>query len=106
MPKAQVDFLTPNGSGGYTAPEGIAADLSNAVLNVNQFRTNDTLRKDEWLEIDRAVIEIARDRLTGVADLVSAGLTINLVNGLGTTVFQWEDMSDMTAADINMEGIT
>ncbi len=106
MTNAQVDFLTPNGSGGYTASGGLAAELANAALNINQLRTNDTLRKDEWLEIDRAVIEIARDRLTGVTDLVNAGLTINLVNGLGTTVFQWEDMSDMTAADINMEGIT
>ncbi len=106
MQDVNVDFLTPNGRGGYTAEGPTAAALSDAVLNINQLRTNDTLRKDEWLEIDRAVVQIARDRLIGVADLVSAGLTINLANGLGTTVFQWEDMSDMTEANVNMEGIT
>ncbi len=106
MPDVNVDFLTPNGSGGYTAEGSKASALSDAVLNISQLRTNDTLRKDEWLEIDRAVIKIARDRLRGVSDLVAAGLTINLSNGLGTTVFQWEDMSDMTEANVNMEGIT
>jgi len=106
MPDVNVDFLTPNGSGGYTASGDVASVFAGGGLNINQFRTNDTLRKDEWLEIDRAVIQIARDRLRGVTDLVDAGLTVNLTNGLGTTVFQWEDMSDMTAANINMEGIT
>ncbi len=106
MTKANVDFLTPNGSGGHTASSDVAAVMAGGGLNINQFRTNDTLQKDEWLEIDRAVIQIARDRLQGVADLVSAGLTINLSNGLGTTVFQWEDQSDMTAANVNMDAIT
>lgn len=106
MSDVNVDFLNPNGSGGYTASGDVASVFAGGGLNINQFRTNDTLRKDEWLEIDRAVIDVARDRLRGVADLVSAGLTINLSNGLGTTVFQWEDMSDMTEANTNMEGIT
>lgn len=106
MPEVNVDFLTPNGKGGYEASGDVASVLAGGGLDICQFRTNDTLRKDEWLEIDRAVVQIARDRLRGVSDLVAAGLTINLKNGLGTTVFQWEDQSDMTAANINMEGIT
>ena len=101
-----VDFLVPNGNGGFKASGDVANVFAGGGLNINEFRTNATLRKDEWLELDSAVIEVARDRLNGVADLVSKGLTINLSNGLGTTVFQWEDMSDMTAANINMEGIT
>ncbi len=101
-----IDLLTPNGNGGYSAQGEVAEMFAGGTLNINQFRTNAVLRKEEWLTLDTAVVKIARDRLNGVADLVSAGLTVNLTNGLGTTVFQWEDQSDMTAAEINMEGIT
>lgn len=101
-----IDLLTPNGNGGYSGQGEVAELFADGTLNINQFRTNATLRKEEWIELDTAIIKIARDRLVGVADLIKAGLTVNLSNGLGTTVFQWEDQSDMTAANINMEGIT
>lgn len=99
------DILVPNDNGGYTA-QGSVAERFMASLSINEFRPNTVLRKEEWLALDSAVIQVATERLNGVADLISRGLNTNIPNGLGTTVFQWEDMSDMTAANINMDGVT
>lgn len=83
-----------------------ATRLLNGEMNVNSLRTNATLRKDEWKHYDKAVIEAAQERLTGVADLYSRGLIYRIPNGLGTTVLEYEDVSDMEAAEMNMAGIT
>jgi len=53
--------------------------------------------------MDEAVIDVATQRLVGVGDLVSRGLTYNLGNGLGTTVLEYEDVSDMNDAQLNMD---
>jgi len=74
-------------------------------FNVNALRTNTLLRKDEWKTLDDAVVGIAKDRLVGVGDLVSRGLVLDLGGrGLGTTVLQYEDASDMTDAGMSMDG--
>ena len=70
-------------------------------LNINALRTNTLLRKDEWEELDSRVVEISANVLNGVADLRSMGLTLNL-GGLGVLVSQYERVSDMTAANVNM----
>jgi hypothetical protein len=67
---------------------------------------NATLRKDEWKQYDEAIVRIARERLRGVNDLISAGLVYNITNGLGTTVLEHEDMSDMNEAEMNMDAVT
>lgn len=67
--------------------------------------TNATLRKDEWVQLDDAAIESARERLVIAADLMSAGLTHN-VGGLGTIISEWEKMSEMTDAEVTMDGET
>lgn len=70
-------------------------------------RTNAaTLRKDEWKQYDSAIVESARIRLSGIADLMGRGLTYNIGNGLGKTVIEYEDMGDMSAASMNMDGMT
>lgn len=66
---------------------------------------NATLRKDEWIHLDQAIIKAAKPRLRYVADLRSAGLTYTVPNGMGTTVMQWETQSDVTGADISMDGL-
>jgi uncharacterized linocin/CFP29 family protein len=71
-------------------------------LMLNKLRTNTTLRKQEWEELDLAIVDIARQRLVGVQDLRNSGLTLNL-NGLGTTVSQFEKQSDMEAAVATMD---
>ena len=80
-----------------------------SYINVNgkAMRANaSTLRKDEWKQYDKAVLQVARERLIGVADLNSRGLTYNISNGMGKTVLEYEDMSDMEAAELSMEGKT
>lgn len=67
---------------------------------------NATLRYDEWKLYDKAVLQAANDRLVGVADLISRGLTFSIGNGLATTVLQYEDASKMGEAIISMDGLT
>lgn len=71
-----------------------------------QLHTNDgLLMYDEWKDLDRTVIDVATDRLVGIADLQSMGLTHNL-GSIGVTISQWEEYSDMTDADVSMSGVT
>ena len=75
-------------------------------MNPNALRTNATLRKDEWKQFDEAIIMVAQNRLVGVADLMSRGLVYNIANGLGTTVLEYEDVSDIEAAQVSMDAVT
>jgi uncharacterized linocin/CFP29 family protein len=79
----------------YMTANGVAVPVANA-----------TLRKDEWKQYDEAIIKAAQPRLVGVADLMSRGLTYNISNGLGTTVLEYEDMSDVEGAQVSMDAVT
>jgi len=68
--------------------------------------TNATLRRDEWKTLDEALMKISEERLGGVQDLISKGLTYNLGNAMGTTVLEWHDVSDALTADLTMDGVT
>lgn len=68
--------------------------------------SNATLRRDEWKQLDEAVLKVSDQRLGGVADLRAAGLTFNIGNALGTTVLEWHDSSDAMNASLTMDGIT
>lgn len=63
------------------------------------------LQYQEWLDIDRRVVEVAVDRLVAIQDLTGRGLTHNL-GSIGQTVSLWDRSSDMTQADISMSGVT
>ena len=65
-----------------------------------------TLRRDEWKQLDAAVIPIAESRLNGIQDLVSNGLTYDLGNAMGTTVLEQHDISDAMEAALTMDGVT
>lgn len=101
-----LDALVSNGSGGFKAQGDIASRLLANGLNVSALRTNSTLRKEEWLLFDSVLVEVARDRLRVVADLVDNNLVLPLDNAMGTTVVEWETQDTMRAAEINMDGIT
>src|SRR5690606_26557171 len=75
--------------------KAVAVPVNNAAL----------LRKDEWIQLDTAVIKAAKPRLRLVADLRSAGLTYTIPNGIGKTVLQTESQSDITDAGISMDGL-
>lgn len=90
------------GGGGYGS---VAERLMASGLSINALRTNDVLRKEEWLSFDRTVVDVARPALVGVADLMERGLTMPIADALGVTVVQWETASDMSAANIDMSGV-
>ena len=67
--------------------------------------TQATLTKEAWLQLDTAILRIARNRLRMVADLRGAGLTFGIPNGMGTTVLEYQKMNDTGSAQISMDGL-
>jgi len=84
----------------------VAMKLLESNFNIQALRTHDVLRKDEWKLLDDKVVEVARQRLVGVADLMSAGLKHTIPNALGVTRVEWETVGDMTGAEVSMSGVT
>ena len=74
--------------------------------SVRPINTNATLRRDEWKQLDEAIMEVQRYRLGGIEDLIANGLTYNLGNAMGTTVLEWHDVSEALSAELTMDGIT
>lgn len=64
---------------------------------------NALLRKNEWESLDEAVVRVMRQELVGIMDLMNAGLVRSEPN-LGVLESQYEEMSDMTAAEQNWSG--
>lgn len=64
-----------------------------------------TLRKNEWQLLDLAVIKAAKPRLRAWGDLVNAGLTFDILNGMSKTVLQHQTQSDITTATFSMDGL-
>jgi len=67
---------------------------------------NATLRRDEWKQLDEAVISIAEQRLTGFDYIVNKGLVYQLGNAMGTTVLEWHQVGDAMEAIMSMDAIT
>jgi uncharacterized linocin/CFP29 family protein len=66
---------------------------------------NATLKKDEWIELDRTVLQAARERLRVIQDLRGAGLNYNVTNGLSKTVLEYQRVGNITPATISMDGL-
>lgn len=88
----------------FFGDEGEALMVVNAAGDVSP-ATNALLQYQEWIDIDRTVIQSAEARLVGIADLRSRGLVHNL-GSIGQTITMWQTVSDMTEANINMDGVT
>jgi len=71
------------------------------VWKEKQIYQNALLRKYEWETIDAAVLDVMRQPLIGIQDLIAAGLTRPL-GGIGTSIATYEQLSDMTPADVSM----
>jgi len=90
-------YITVHSGGDKTKPE----NYKHVPIN-----TNGTLRRDEWKQLDEAVLKVSKERLGGVQDLIDNNLTFNLGNAMGTTVLEWHrSKTDMTAA-LSMDGLT
>lgn len=98
----QANVQTPNNFSQFSSN---AARLLAGDLNINSLRTNRLLRKDEWVQLDTRIVNVARERLIGIQDLRSRGLTHQL-GGLGTLYSQYEQQGDMSDANVDMGGVT
>lgn len=89
---------------------------ANGATYINQLKANGEitavkvnsvglLRKEEWVLLDTAVVKAANLRLRAVKDLINNGLTYNIPNAIGTTVFQSQAMSDLNDAGVSMTGL-
>lgn len=102
-----LDIINTDGNGFMAGAQGdVASRLLTNGMDVSALRTNTVLRKDEWIQLDTALVPVARERMPGVNDLMSRGLTLNLTNAMGTLVVQHETVSEFTAAEVSMDGLT
>jgi len=98
--QAQVEFIQYGEGGG-----SIAKTLLKSNFDPEALRSNDTLLYDEWKAIDEAVLPAAQERMVGIADLQSRGLTYNIPNGMSKTVLAYQDAGDIEDAVLSMEGL-
>lgn len=94
------------GSGKWAGEQFLRAAAQGQNLSPSVLRTLETLRHEEWIEFDRAVVEGAQMRLRAVAALVERGLTRTISNGLGKTILHYQKMSDMDEASVSLDGVT
>jgi len=80
----------------YVTRNGIAVPVLNATAS---------LRRDDWIQIDRSVIKAAQPRLKAVSDLRSRGLEYTIPNGMGRITLDHEKMGDISDAAISMDGM-
>lgn len=72
--------------------------IFNPVLNAT------SLRKEEWIQMDRQVIRAARQRLRAWADLAAAN-SYGGFNGMAKLTLEYEAMSDPGEAVVDMDGL-
>jgi uncharacterized linocin/CFP29 family protein len=102
---AGVDALMVGGEG-FAANGNVAQKLLASGGNFNALRTNAVLLRDEWKAFDRTVVDITRENLVGVAEVMRRGLTYDLPNALGTLSLEWEELlDDLVDAEVSMSGL-
>ena len=101
--EANIDIIHP-ASG--RAIGNVAQRLLAANMDVNALRTNAVLPLEVWKEMDKAVLKAARYRMPIVGDLIQRGLVYPLKNALGKTVLQYQKMSDIADAALDMDALS
>ena len=89
-------YITTYSKGDRTKPESYKTQLV----------TNATLRREEWMQLDEALVPISRERLVAIQDLIDNNLVYNLANAMGTTVLETQDIGAAMEAVMTMDGIT
>jgi len=104
-PHALRPFVGDDGRAHITVNTGRLDDAGKPEYKTIVTNAPATLRKDDWIQLDTAVIKAAKPRLRVVADLRAAGLEYVIPNGMGKTVLEHEAVSDIAPATISMDGI-
>lgn len=104
-PANVVSLHTPAGQRAILGGRPIVNKRTGAVTirTPRGLTINSTLRKDEWEELDRRVVQASVPPLVILNYLVNRGLTRPL-GSLGTLVAQYNRVSEMTAATANLRG--
>ena len=78
-----------------------------AELTANGFVVNTptTLRKLEWIELDKVVIRAARERLRAWSDLAAVS-SYGGFNGMSKLILEHETMSDPGIAQVDFDGLS
>lgn len=76
----------------------IANDIHSPVFNAT------TLSKDQWIRLDRRVLQVARQRLRAWADLRAAN-TVGGFDGMTASIYEHETVTDVGEAIVDMEGL-
>lgn len=102
----QIDLATPNSTQFAYRPlednPGVRVNKRTNIvqyLHSNGIWVNSALRKDEWEELDDAVISAAGPRTMRLDTI-----PVRPLGGIGTLVSQWNISSQMTAANISISG--
>src|SRR6516225_7970583 len=82
----------------------LVAEMINNGVSSPVFNAT-SLRKEEWIELDKVVIREARFRLRAWADLAAAN-TFGGFNGMSKTILEYESMSDPGEAIVDMDGLS
>jgi len=97
--------FTPGYMRPYVDEDGHTYVTNLAGQKVRADNADATLRKDEWIHLDRAVVQVARQRLGFVNGLRSSGLVYNMGNAMGQTILQTQTASKRGTAKISMDGL-
>lgn len=94
------------GSSGRWAGEQLMRAMSEGrEMSPAELRVAGTLRRDEWIAFDTALVEAAQTRMRGVADLIANGLTTPVANSMGKTVLEYEKIGLMSDASVSLDGM-
>lgn len=72
-------------------------------LKTQQIAAYGTLRRDQWKELDRVVLETAKYRLTGIQDLIDNNLVLPLANPLAVIELETHRIKEAMSAIVSME---
>ena len=76
-----------------------------AYQAVRHLQIHSTLRKDEWENLDRMVVETGKEILVGVLDLRGAAGLLRTVS-IATSIAQYNRMSTMPASNLSMNPLS
>jgi uncharacterized linocin/CFP29 family protein len=102
---ASVDSVRINQDGSALAAGPVAQRLMANNWNINSLRTQTVLQRDEWKLFDDRVVQVAREKLVIVTDIIARGLVYNLRNALGVMQLEWATDGDIEPAEITMSGL-
>lgn len=77
---------------------------SSGKLDINTMRGNTTLRHEDWIKWDAAMIDAASKPLTMIQDLIDRGLVDSGYN-MGDILSKYEKVSEMSNASITLDGL-